>query len=66
MQFRCWKPISSAPKSECILGRANNLEALCIWEGDRWEVIMTHADDDLHISESWQPTEWMLLSEIPE
>lgn len=55
-----WQPIETAPLDEMILGHADGMIRLIIWE-DRWMQV------GAKIESGWfEPEEWMPLPEPPK
>lgn len=55
-----WQPIETAPMDEMILGHADGMIRLLIWE-DRWMQV------GAKIESGWfEPEEWMPLPEPPK
>lgn len=56
-----WRPIETAPKDAMLLGYADGMVRLVLWEGGRW--VQVGATIEL----GWfNPTHWMPLPEPPK
>ena len=56
-----WQPIETAPKDELLLGYADGMMRLVMWEGGAWVQV------GATIEEGWfEPTHWMPLPEPPQ
>lgn len=55
-----WQPIETAPKDELILGWADGMVRLVLWEGEEW----TQVGATFQVG--WfQPTHWHPLPPLP-
>lgn len=55
-----WKPIETASKSEMILGHADGMVRLVMWESDRWVQV------GVTIEAGWfEPIEWKPIGALP-